>query len=138
MVGTIDIDVAGLRLVARLELDVAPRTCAIFLAMMPLRAKLIQARWSGEAAWVPLGDLDVGLRHENPTSHPAPGQLLLDPGGSSETEILFPYGPTLFGSRIGQLAGNHFATVEQGLEHLAELGRRVLWEGAQDIAFDAR
>jgi hypothetical protein len=31
------------------------------------------------------------------------------------------------------LAGNHFATVISGNERLPELGRRVLWEGAQDI-----
>ena len=34
--------------------------------------------------------LDVG--YENHTSHPAPGEILLYPGGFSETEILFPYG----------------------------------------------
>jgi len=132
----IDIRVAGLLLRARLELDAAPRTCAAFLALLPLRAKLLQARWSGEAAWVPLGDLDVGLGPENATSHPAPGDLLLHAGSLSETEILVPYGATLFASRVGQLAGNHFASVEDGRDVLAELGRRVLWDGAQDITFE--
>ncbi len=137
MPSTIDIRVAGLHLVARLEVDAAPRTCVAFLALLPLRALLLQARWSGEAAWVPLGHLDVGaLDHENATSHPAPGQLLLHPAGLSETEVLVPYGPTLFASRVGQLAGNHFATVEDGSQHLAELGRLVLWEGAQEITFE--
>jgi hypothetical protein len=75
--------------------------------------------------------------YENHTSHPAPGHLLLYPGGISETEILFPYGATLFASRMGQLAGNHFATIVEGGERLSELGRLVLWEGAQDIAFEA-
>jgi hypothetical protein len=51
-------------------------------------------------------------------------------------EILFPYGATCFASKMGQLAGNHFATVQDGQEQLADLGRRVLWEGAQDIRFD--
>ena len=51
----------------------------------------------------------------------------------SESEILFPYGACSFSSRVGQLAGNHFATVVGGLEQLPELGRRVLWEGAQPI-----
>jgi len=139
MTTTIDIRVAGLHLTARLE-SAAPRTCAAFLALLPLRGRLLQARWSGESAWVPLGAADLGLADsglgpENPTSHPAPGQLLLYPGGLSETEILLPYGATLFASKVGQLAGNHFATVDGGREHLAELGRRVLWEGAQDITF---
>jgi hypothetical protein len=34
---------------------------------------------------------------------------------------------------VGQLAGNHFATLTSGREQLAEMGRRVLWEGAQQI-----
>ncbi|HVH63077.1 MAG TPA: DUF3830 family protein [Candidatus Dormibacteraeota bacterium] len=131
----VEIKVSGLRFRARLETDRAPRTCEKFLSLLPMRARLVQARWSGEAAWVPLGDLDLGLGHENHTSHPAPGQLLLYPGGISETEILFPYGATLFASKMGQLAGNHFATITDGAEQLKELGELVLDKGAQEITF---
>jgi hypothetical protein len=136
-VNGIRIVVAHLKFGARLEVERAPRTCAKFAAMMPLKTRLMQARWSGEAAWVPLGDLDLGLGYENHTSHPAPGHLLLYPGGISETEILFPYGSTLFASKSGQLAGNHFATIEDGIELLAELGNLVVMKGAQDISFEA-
>jgi len=129
--------VAGpIEFTARLEVEAAPRSVAAFRKLLPMRSKIIQARWSGEAAWVPLGELEVGVAYENHTSHPAPGELLLYPGGISETEILFPYGATLFASRMGQLAGNHFATLEEGSERLKELGRLVLWEGAQDILFE--
>jgi hypothetical protein len=121
---------------ARLEQDRAPQTCAAFLASLPFHSKIIQTRWSGEAAWIPLGARDFGVPFENHTSHPAPGQILLYPGGISETEILFPYGSTMFSSKVGQLAANHFLTIVKGLEQLPELGRRVLWEGAQDIVFD--
>lgn len=123
---------------ARLEAAIAPLTCAAFVPLLPFRQKIIQARWSGEAAWVPLGDFEVGVGFEHHTSHPAPGDLLLYPGGFSETEILFPYGATLFASKMGQLAGNHFLTIVEGREQLAEMGRVILWEGAQDIAFEAR
>jgi hypothetical protein len=37
---------------------------------------------------------------------------------------------------MGQLAGNHFATIVEGGEQLEELGRVVLWEGAQPISFE--
>ena len=131
----LEIQVGDLRFTARLEIDKAPRTIAALRKLLPLRAKLIQARWSGESAWVPLGDLQTGLGFENHTSYPGAGQLLIYPGGISETEILFPYGSTSFGSKVGQLAGNHFATIEGGRELLAELGRRVLYEGAQEIVF---
>ena len=123
--------------VARLEEASAPLTCAAFTTLLPFRQKIIQARWSGESAWVPLGEFQVGVGFENHTSHPAPGEILLYPGGYSETEILFPYGPTLFASKMGQLAGNHFLTVVEGREQLAEMGRTIVWEGAQDIVFEA-
>jgi hypothetical protein len=134
----IEIAVADLRFLARLETEKAPKTSARFRAMLPLKSKILQARWSGEAAWIPFGELDLGLGHENHTSYPAPGHLLLYPGGVSETEILFPYGSTMFASKAGQLAGNHFATIYEGNDQLTELGRLVVWKGAQDITFEER
>ena len=121
---------------ARMEEEDAPQTCAAFAKLLPFRNKIIHARWSGEAAWIPLGDFQVGVNYENHTSYPSPGQILLYPGGFSETEILFPYGGTRFASKLGQLAGNHFLTIVSGNEQLRELGRLVLWEGAQDIVFE--
>jgi hypothetical protein len=125
-----------LRFAARLEEEAAPQTVAAFRRLLPLRSQIIHARWSGEAAWIPFGELDVGVGPENATRHPAPGEILLYPGGISETEILFPYGATSFASKAGPLAGNHFATVVEGGELLRELGRLVLWAGAQDIVFE--
>jgi Protein of unknown function (DUF3830) len=120
---------------ARLEERTAPQTVASFRKLLPLDSKIIQARWSGQSAWIPMGDLDVGIGPENATSYPAAGELLLYPGGVSETELLFPYGHTCFASKAGQLAGNHFATIVEGVERLQELGELVLWHGAQDISF---
>ena len=131
----LEITVADFRLIARLEEATAPNTIAAFRRLLPLESKLIQARWSGQAAWIPFGDLDLGIGFEDPTSYPAPGELLIYPGGVSETEILFPYGDTCFASKAGQLAGNHFATVTEGLDLLPEIGERVLWHGAQPISF---
>jgi len=133
--GVIEILAGNLRFMARLENERAPRSTARFRAMLPLKTKIIQARWSGEAGWIAFGDLELDLGYENHTSYPAPGQLLLYPGGISETEILFPYGPTVFASRAGQLAGNHFATIFEGNDMLVALGHRILWEGAQEITF---
>lgn len=122
----------------RLEEEAAPKTCALFRTLLPLTGKIVQARWSGQSAWVPLGyELDVDLPPENATTLPLPGQLLFYPGGVSEVEILVPYGPTYFLSVAGPLAGNHFLTLVDGAEQLGELGRLVLWEGAQDVRFDA-
>lgn len=120
---------------ARLEETAAPQTCAAFTQILPFRNKIIQARWSGEAAWIPLGDFKLNVGFENHTSHPSRGDILFYPGGYSETEILFPYGSTCFASKMGQLAGNHFLTIVEGQAQLPELGRMVLWQGAQDILF---
>ena len=121
---------------ARLEEEKAPETIAALRPLLPLTGRLAQARWSGEAAWVPLGwELDLGLDAENATSYPGAGELLLYPGGLSEVEILFAYGATCFASKMGQLAGNHFATIEEGRENLGELGRAVAWAGALDVRF---
>ena len=126
------------RFAGRLEEERAPATVAAFRRLLPLESRIIHARWSGEACWIPFGDLDAGFGPEDPTCYPAPGQLLFYPGGMSETEILFPYGSAAFASKAGALAGNHFATVTEGLERLPDLGRKVLWEGAQPIRFEER
>jgi hypothetical protein len=121
---------------ARLERTAAPRTCERFIAMLPYRERIIHVRWSGEACWIPLGSFDFGVGYENATSYPAPGQIILHPGGVSETEILLAYGAVRFASKVGQLAGNHFLTVVEDLDQLRQLGELTLREGAQSIEFD--
>jgi hypothetical protein len=122
---------------ARFETAAAPKTVAKFRSMLPYKERIIHVRWSGESCWIPLGDLDLGLGYENATSYPAPGQILLHPGGISETEILLPYGSCQFASKVGVLAGNHFLTITDNLENLVALGKMVLWQGAQEIVFSA-
>src|ERR1700742_3514448 len=121
---------------ARFEDVLGPKTCAAFRNAMPFVSKVIHVRWSGEGVWMPLGDLDFGVGYENHTSYPAPGQIILYPGGISETEILLAYGGVHFASKMGQLAGNHFITLTSGLENLPALGKTVLWKGAQKIRFE--
>ena len=120
---------------ARFEEAAAPQTCAAFKKAMPFTGQVVHVRWSGEGVWIPLGARDFGVGYENHTSYPAPGQIILYPGGISETEILLAYGGVHFASKMGQLAGNHFITLTSGLEHLSALGTAVLWKGAHDIRF---
>jgi len=101
---------------ARFEEELAPKTCAAFRKAMPFESQAIHVRWSGEGVWMPLGDLDFGVSYENHTSYPAPGQIILYPGGISETEILLAYGGVHFASKMGQLAGNHFITLTSNLD----------------------
>jgi len=126
------IRVGDLSFTARWE-EAAPLTREALRKWLPIRSRLIHCRWSGESTWIPFGDRRPDVGNENHTSHPSPGELLIYVGDSSESEILFPYGACMFSSKLGQLAGNHFATVTAGQDQLAELGRRVLWDGAQEI-----
>ncbi len=121
---------------ARLEEAAAPKTCASFLERLPFESQVVHVRWSGEGVWIPLGDMDFAVGYENHTSYPAPGQIILYPGGISETEILLAYGGVHFACKMGQLAGNHFITITSGQENLAALGKMTLWQGAQKIVFE--
>ncbi len=123
------------RFTVQTDAERAPATVAAFERLLPMASKLIHVRWSGEAGWIPMGELDLEIGAENATSYPHPGELVLSPKGVRETELLIGYGYVRFASKAGQLAGNHFATVVEGGEHLRALGELVLWHGAQDITF---
>lgn len=132
----IRITVGELHFLARLERDLAPQTCRYFEQLLPYQKQFIHVRWSGEGCWIPLGNEAVPFGVENATSYPAPGQMIFYPGGYSETEILLAYGSVCFASKLGQLAGNHFLTIVEGLEQLPALGKRALWEGAQGVLIE--
>lgn len=121
------------RFVGNLHEDKAPKTCEVFKKMLPLKSSFIHVRWSGEGIWIPYGDERTGLDYENHISHPSIGEMLLYPGGISEMEIIMSYGRCQFACQYGQLAGNHFLTITEGKENLYDFGRKVLYDGAQDI-----
>jgi hypothetical protein len=128
------IEVGEMVLYADMHQFEASETCRLLVEHMPIEGKLIQARWSGEAAWLQMDPYGIEAPQENATSYPGPGQLLYYPGGVSEKEILIPYGSACFASKFGLLPGNHFATITEG--DLEKLGMKVLWEGAQSIKID--
>lgn len=85
----------------------------------------------------PMGDTRwEGLTYENHTSYPSKGEMLIYPGGISEMEMILAYGSVHFASKVGQLAGNHFLTITDGLDRLYSLGRKCLYEGAQLITIE--
>jgi ubiquitin C-terminal hydrolase len=104
--------------------------------MFPLRGRVLQARWSGESLWVPLGERRMNLERENAMSRAVSGQLLFYPGDVSEMEILLPYGLTDFACKYGELAGNHFATIVNAGAEWQDFGEHIWWHGAQDITID--
>ena len=91
-------------------------------------ARRLDSRWAGSTST---------SATRTPPATPWRATSCFHPGGISETEILLPYGGTRFATKVGPLAGNHFLTMVEGREELPALGRLVLWEGAQDIVFEA-
>lgn len=132
----IRITAGGHQFLAKFEEKRAPKTCAAFREILPFNQKLIHARWSGEACWIPLGEKGLDVGYENASSRPKPGQILFHPPGKSEAEILFVYGVSRFRSKLGTLRGNHFLTIQAGRPLLAKLGQKVLYDGAQKILFE--
>lgn len=133
----IKITAGGFEFKAKFEREKAPKTCEVFEKLLPLKSKIIHVRWSGSAVWIPADEYDFGnLPIENGTSHPGKGEILLYPGYINEQEIFIPYGGACFSSPVGQLPGSQFLTIIEGLENIEELGRKVLWEGAQDIIIE--
>jgi hypothetical protein len=116
----------------RLEAQAAPKSVALLASLLPLERSALHARWSGEAAWVPLGH-GLTLAPENATAYPHPGQVLLYAGTHSEPELLLPYGACAFASRAGALAGNHVITLDDDVTRLRDLGETLLWKGAQSL-----
>ncbi|MBE0633437.1 DUF3830 family protein, partial [Candidatus Bathyarchaeota archaeon] len=43
---------------AKLHTNKAPETCKLLIEKMPITGKVIQARWSGEAAWLQMDPYD--------------------------------------------------------------------------------
>ena len=60
------------------EAEAAPRTVEAIRRRLPIESKLIHCRWSGESTWIPFGDFRPDRGFAKATSHPAPGQLLID------------------------------------------------------------
>ena len=131
----LEIVAAGFAFLARFEEAAAPATVAAFRAILPFEDRIIHCRWSGESNWIPWGDRELGIGPENATCYPAPGELLLYPGGVSETELLFPYGHCAFALEGGRARGQPLRDGRRGRRAARELGRLTLWEGAQAIAF---
>jgi len=132
---SIRLTIATFRFAGRLETGLAPESAALLASLLPLERPLLHARWSGEAAWVPLG-AGLALSPENATAYPQPGQILLYAGKKSESELLIPYGACAFASRAGTLAGNPVATLNADPAQLREIGKLLLWKGAQPLRID--
>ena len=132
----LEIVAAGFTFRARFEEADAPATVAAFRAILPFEDRIIHCRWSGESNWIPWGDRELGIgAGERDLLPGARASSCSSRAASARPSCCSRTATAPSRSKAGALAGNHFATVVEGLEQLAELGRLTLWEGAQAIAF---
>lgn len=128
----LDLEIGSTRFSATLRDDLASQSCERLMNVLPYRATVIHARWSGEALWSPLGEAwPAGLRlpREDAICQPKPGEVLLYAGELSEPELLIPYGIVRFACKAGALEGNPVLTIADPIPALAEIGRQILWHG---------
>ena len=130
----LELVVDGEVLTAELLPNDAPESVAAVKDFLPLESELMHVRWSGIATWINIDEIDLPeIPRENHTVYPSYGDLLLYPGYRNEQEILVPCGPTCFKSPAGELAGNHFATLDTPREELRDIEQRTLRDGMLDV-----
>jgi len=130
----IELDIDGTTFTAELHEDRAPQSVAAVREFLPLESELMHVRWSGIATWINIDEIHLPeIPRENHTVYPSRGDLLLYPGYRNEQEILLPCGPTCFKSPAGELAGNHFASVDATPVELKEIEEATLRDGVQDV-----
>lgn len=115
-----------------LERQSAPVAAAWLSEQFPLNGALQHARWSGEAAWLPLSGAPQ-LLPENATAYPHPGQILLYAGAMSQAELLIPYGACAFACKAGTLAGSPVISLDGPLDDLRALGELLMTKGRQPL-----
>lgn len=134
MTKKLKIKIGNIPLVAELLEEKAPKTCEAILDALPIEGDFLQARWSGEVGYIMMPEFEPDLSLENPTGHPAVGEIIYYP---TEKEFLIAYGIAHFAGRQGRLQASLFAKVVEGSERLEEMGRKLHWEGSQRIKVTA-
>ncbi len=124
---------------ARLLEEEAPKTCRAIRAHLPFEYTFYQSVVSGQALVTLPSDLTVGRENQRVANTPAGtlAFLVRDEPILVPDEIYIAYG--IFISRGLTIDAsqpvNVFAHIEEGLDELAMVGRRVVMEGAEIVRF---
>lgn len=147
----VSLDKRGVRCVARLLDDQAPRTCAALWNALPQGGQAYHAKYARNEiyALVPaFADPEPG--HENTTITPLPGDLVyfgfepwqlapashgyqdpgLHSGRSVDLAVFYNRNNLLLNPDFGFVPGNVWATIESGLDELAEACQDLWLNGA--------
>jgi hypothetical protein len=128
----LNVEIGGTSFSAVAQTEKAPRTLDILTKLLPIEAEITHSRFSGESIWFNIKDAPQ-LDYENHTSYLSRGDMVYYPGSIHGNGILIAYGGAVFNSKVGLLAGNHFASITEDLDRLAEMGMKLIREGAKPI-----
>ena len=137
----------GVRCVAQLLEDLAPRTCEVVWQGLPQEGNAFHARYASNEVYTlvpPFAAEEPGL--ENPTMLPIPGDLLyffFPPGlvkipemrevadrtGVIDLAIFYGRDNFLFSPSMGPTPGNRFATITENFEEVAQACDNIWREG---------
>ena len=127
----LEIDLAGVTVTAVLREDVAPKTVAALVDVLPVTARAAHCICSGECIWFTSDRLPVP-EPENATAYMSQGDIVLGP----RHEFVIAYGRRCaMRGFSGYYPANAFAMVRDldAMDRFAEVSRKTLTEGAQTI-----
>ena len=139
---TITLESRGVSCRARLLDDEAPATCQAVWEALPLGGDAFHAKYARNEVYTLLPRITAAPHRENPTVTPIPGDVCLfdfepweignpaygyEPGsaaheeqGATDLAIFYGRNNLLLNGDVGWVPGNVFATIDQGLEAMAE------------------
>ena len=137
----------GLRFVAELLKDAAPKTCEAVWRALPLGGQTYHAKFANNEFFTllpPFADPEPGL--ENPSITPSAGDVMyfyFTPGvarlpdiadyaervGYVDLAVFYARNNLIFSPTIGPIPGTVFATITENLEGLAAAGDSIWREG---------
>ena len=140
----IEMEIDGVTLVADLRDNRAPRTCAMIWDVLPLEEPISHPQWSGSGLQVHGSRLREATRKaglwpdpmypdygENPFIYGCRGELSFHPISPG---LFITYGKSVFsGPEYGVLPSYIFGEINQDLDVLRDVGRKIAREGRTEI-----
>jgi len=132
----IEVEVEGLKVLAGLLEEEAPRTCQAFLSILPFEGEVLSLRWSGDGFQTHHPCLEAmaeehKLVMENFTVVAARGDILF---WIRDRGLFFCYNYMISRGITGEEPGNLFAHVEpEYYATLYEIGQKIYREGKKKI-----
>ncbi|MEZ5040511.1 MAG: DUF3830 family protein [Saprospiraceae bacterium] len=123
---------SGLNIQFELYLEAAPITSNAFLAALPFTQTWIHASVSGQEIWTAKAPA-LNIIQENASVFTKPGEVVIGPIQPMRNKVAGCMG-IYYGEGKGLDGANIFArVVPADMEKLLSLGKKILYEGGQEI-----